>query len=253
MKRLIIRADDFGISEAVTLGCLSAVRYGIVTSMGMIVNMEHSRMAAELVREEPGLCLGLHLNFIVGRPCARPKEVKGMLAEDGSFISSCVRRRQVLNSEDPFDYEEILAETEAQIQRFYELNGRYPDYMDSHSVTTPSMERAVMKMAMEYGITKVPIRGNTNVPWKRLGLHPTQYEFYAANQPFSRYLEEDTMKLEEGELGLLVMHPGFLDQKIMDISSMTLERMKDHDFLVSWEVKQWLKNHQITLVSFQEV
>ena len=252
MKQLIIRADDLGLSEAVTLGCLSAIKYGIVTSAGMIVNMETSDSAAELVKEEKGLCLGLHFNIIVGKPCADKNHVKTMVDENGDFVSSQIRRSQINEGIDPFIYEEVFAEAQAQIKRFAELNGRLPDYMDSHSVITPSGFRALRDAAEESGIRYLPIRGNREVPWRRLGENPTQYEFYKKKLPYWRYLEEPAMRLEEGELGLIVMHPGFLDQKVMELSSLTLDRMRDHDFLVSGEVYQWIREHQITLVSFLE-
>lgn len=253
MRRLIVRADDLGISEAVTLGCLSAVRDGIVTSSGMIVNMEYSGEAARRVREYPQLCLGLHINLIVGKPCAPEGAVRGLLNDRGEFVSSKDRRQQVKEGVDLFIYEEVLAEVEAQIIRFKQLNGKPPEYMDCHSVTTPTVGRAIQDLAKKYGIEHVPICGNGCVAWKRLGKNPTQYEFYKRNLPLWKYLEEDSMQLLEGETGLLVMHPGFLDQKIMDISSMTFDRMKDHDFLVSPEVKQWIDSHGISLVSFREL
>ncbi|WP_367569303.1 ChbG/HpnK family deacetylase [Lacrimispora sp.] len=253
MKRLIIRADDLGISEAVTAGCLSAAEYGVVTCMGMIVNMEASPSAARLIKGYPDICLGLHLNLIVGTPCAEGKELKGLTDENGRFICSRIRREQVAAGEDPFIYEEVYEEAEAQVKRFMELNGKLPEYMDSHSVSTPVMTRAVLKVAEKYGIRYVPISGNQNVCWKRVGNRPVQYEFYKTGLPFSKYLDEDTMQIEDGEIGLFVLHPGFLDQKILDISGMTFERLKDHEFLVDSEVKRRLEELGIKPISFRDL
>lgn len=253
MKRLIIRADDLGISEAVTAGCLSAAEYGIVTCMGMIVNMEASPRSAQLIKNYPDICLGLHLNLIVGTPCAEGERLKGLTDEDGKFICSRIRRKQVAAGEDPFIYEEVYEEAEAQIKRFLELNQRLPEYMDSHSVSTPVMIRAVLRAAEKYGIRYVPISGNGNVCWKRVGNHPVQYEFYKTGRPLSQYLDEPTMEIGDGEIGLFVLHPGFLDQKILDISSMTFDRLKDHQFLVDPEVKRRLEELRIERVSFRDL
>ena len=39
--KLIMRADDLGFSEAVNLGIYKAVKEGVITSVGMMTNMEH--------------------------------------------------------------------------------------------------------------------------------------------------------------------------------------------------------------------
>ncbi len=50
MKKLVVRADDIGYSEGVTLGIISSYKNGIVTSAGIMVNMPFSRQAIEMVK-----------------------------------------------------------------------------------------------------------------------------------------------------------------------------------------------------------
>ena len=43
MKKIIFRADDLGYSEGVNLGIAKTVKKGLVRTVGLIVNLEHSK------------------------------------------------------------------------------------------------------------------------------------------------------------------------------------------------------------------
>ena len=253
MKRLIVRADDIGLSEAVTLGILSAYRNGIVTSTGMIVNMPFAEETAQLLKEENRLCLGLHINLIVGRPCADPNRVRKLLDADGKFISSRVRREQVKSGINDFKSDEVEAEIDAQIKRFFELNGKLPEYIDSHSVSTDTTDQVIFRMAEKYGIRQVAIRNNHKAIWKRVETRESHYDFFKEGKPFYQFFDDKYIDLQEGETGLLVVHPGFLDQEILEVSSMTIDRTRDHDMLVDPRVREWLKKKEIKLISFRDL
>lgn len=51
MKKLLIRADDIGYSEAVTAGILSALESGLVKSAGLMVNMPFTEKSVELIKD----------------------------------------------------------------------------------------------------------------------------------------------------------------------------------------------------------
>lgn len=40
--KLIMRADDLGISEGVNCGIYKAIKDGVITSVGLMPNMEHA-------------------------------------------------------------------------------------------------------------------------------------------------------------------------------------------------------------------
>jgi len=100
MRRLIVNADDFGLSRGVNEGIVEAHARGIVTSASLMVNRAAANQAAELAREHPGLSVGLHFE------------------ETGSS-----------DLDDP-----AYAEREftAQLERFRELVGAEPTHVDSH-------------------------------------------------------------------------------------------------------------------------
>ena len=81
MKKLVVRADDIGYSEGVTLGIISSYKNGIVTSAGIMVNMPFSRQAIEMVKNDD-VCFGLHVNLVIGEPCCKEHiKIKNLLDE----------------------------------------------------------------------------------------------------------------------------------------------------------------------------
>ena len=63
MKKLIVTADDFGLTERVNEAIVLAYRNGIVTSASLMVNGQAFDSAVHLARRNPGLDIGLHLNL----------------------------------------------------------------------------------------------------------------------------------------------------------------------------------------------
>lgn len=62
-KRLIVTADDFGLTEGVNQAIIRAHREGIVTSASLMINGGAAESAVELARHNPTLDIGLHLNL----------------------------------------------------------------------------------------------------------------------------------------------------------------------------------------------
>src|SRR5689334_23604636 len=62
-KRLIVTADDFGLTEGVNRAILHAHKEGIVTSASLMVNGPAVDSAVAMARANPTLDIGLHLNL----------------------------------------------------------------------------------------------------------------------------------------------------------------------------------------------
>ena len=67
MKRLIVNADDFGLSPEVNAGILRAHRDGILRSASLMVAEPARARRAELARDNPALDVGLHAVVCRGR------------------------------------------------------------------------------------------------------------------------------------------------------------------------------------------
>jgi len=112
MKRLIVNADDFGLSAGVNAGIVQAHRHGIVTSASLMVRQPAAEEAAALARRLPRLGVGLHIDLWES------------VFRDGEWV-----RRYSWADDEPAAVEREL---QAQLARFRELMGRAPDHLDTH-------------------------------------------------------------------------------------------------------------------------
>ena len=146
--KLIMRADDLGFSEAVNLGIYKAVKDGVITSVGIMTNMEQAYAGYELLKDFD-IALGQHTNICAGRPLTDPKLIPSLVQENGEFCSSReIRNRQV----DTVVVEEAEREIEAQYLRFKEMTGRDPDYFECHAVISQNFFTALKNVAKKYGL-----------------------------------------------------------------------------------------------------
>jgi predicted glycoside hydrolase/deacetylase ChbG (UPF0249 family) len=68
-RRLVVNADDFGLSAGVNRGILEAQAGGVVSSVSVLVNAPGWTDAARRLRDVgPGLGVGLHFNLTTGTP-----------------------------------------------------------------------------------------------------------------------------------------------------------------------------------------
>ena len=96
--KLIVNADDFGLTDGVTYGILDAMKNGIVTSTTMMVNTPGTVKAATIARENPELAVGLHSNISLGCPLTDGAS----LTENGMFL-----KPSVIGSDERYDEEEL--------------------------------------------------------------------------------------------------------------------------------------------------
>src|SRR5260370_29921456 len=83
-RRLIVNADDYGLSPGLNAGVLAAHRDGLVTSATTMINMPWA--VEGIAAAPPALALGLHLNLTTGAPSAAPARVASLLGADGDFL-----------------------------------------------------------------------------------------------------------------------------------------------------------------------
>lgn len=122
MRRLIVNADDFGMTPGVSAGILAAHRHGIVTSTTVLVTAD---LDGELLAEasDHPLGLGLHVNLTLGTPLTRGRSLVGA---DGHFVRDA--RRVAARA----DVRDVEREVEAQIEKFLALVRRPPTHLDTH-------------------------------------------------------------------------------------------------------------------------
>lgn len=247
MKQLIVRADDLGYSEAISLGILAAHRDGIVTCTSVMVNMPYAKKALELATQYPNLSLGLHVNVTNEYALANHNEIPELIDKNGKFIASDIRRQQISRGETLFSSEQAYIEAVAQLERFKELTGKLPDYIDLHVLEEKPLIEAICRVQKEYGIRGCPyaddhlIAANTHCM--------DQYNFYqGAKKEFVEYFEE--YFVFDDPVSLIVCHPGYLDYYACNTTSLLKERIFDYGLVTDKKVKEWLIDNKVELVNF---
>ena len=89
-RRLIVNADDFGLSPSVNEAVIRAHREGILTSASLMVNEAGFDEAVKLAKENPRLGVGLHLTLLMGHAALPPEKIPGLVNARGEFSSSPV-------------------------------------------------------------------------------------------------------------------------------------------------------------------
>ena len=112
-KRLIVNADDFGLSAGVNRGIIRAHEEGIVTSASLMVRYPAAAEAAEYARRRPALSVGLHLDL-------------------GEWVYRGGGWAAAYEVVPPSDAAEVAAEVAYQLRNFGRLVGREPTHLDSH-------------------------------------------------------------------------------------------------------------------------
>lgn len=168
--KLIVNADDFGLSQAVNRGVIAAHRDGIVTSASIMVNGPAFEHALELARAHPALDVGVHLTLTELAPVAPPETVPSLLGSDARFAPHAIAfaRRYARGA---IRLEEVRTELEAQLARA-RAHGLQARHIDSHQHVhvLPGIARIVADLAHAHGIRLV------RYPFER----PARFMFGAA-------------------------------------------------------------------------
>ncbi|MDD6511957.1 ChbG/HpnK family deacetylase [Sharpea azabuensis] len=246
--KVIFRADDLGFSEAVNLGIRKAVVDGAITTVGMMPNMDLAKSGYELL-VDTGVEIGMHTNMCLGKPLTPVDKIRSLVDENGMFVSSSVIRKR---DKDEIVLEEAEMETEAQLSRFIEITGKKPAYLEGHAIMSKNFFQALKNVARKYDLF---YSDPVDPEWQKEN-HMSCAKFYHLDErnlydPYA-YVFKDEAGIKEKECSILVFHPGFIDQYLLDHSSYTLIRPMETAFLCSEELKLWMKENHVEAINFKQ-
>ncbi len=152
MKKLIVNADDFGLTEGVNRAILDGHKRGIITNASLLANGGAFDAAVVASRDVEALGVGVHLNLTDGPPIADPSLVSSLLCSGGVFTGSpfAVARR-VMRREMKLD--EVEREWRSQIEKIVSAGIRI-SHLDGHKHIhlLPPLFDAAIKLAREFKI-----------------------------------------------------------------------------------------------------
>lgn len=225
MIKLIVNADDFGLSRGVNYGILDSYLYGIVNSTTMMMNMVGTEHAIQLAKNNPELRVGIHLVLTGGKPLT--ENVPSLVGEDGYFKSL-----SQLNNGKDISLVELEKEWTAQIERFIS-SGLRPTHFDSHHHvhTLKELQPVVQKLSETYGL---PVRRNGGkaiegaASFSDLSL----IDFYGEGVTES-YFTNLSARIEDGLTVEIMCHPAYLDHVLLNGSSYNVKRLIELEILTT--------------------
>ena len=287
MRRLIINADDFGLTSGVNRAIAVAHTSGIVTSTTLMANGRAFASALETARAVPRLSVGCHVVLVDGKPILAAGEVPSLLVDDSQFpatfggIAKLVLRKKLRP-------EQITCEVTAQIKRIQSV-GISVSHLDSHKHVhmLPLVGAAIIHAAKACGVRAIR---NPFVPVKpmvfaHLVRRPRLWTRYTETKILRRYHDEFRQRVEDagmvttdGSFGVIstgaldaelfraivgsipdgtwefVCHPGYIDEELETIRTRLREsREKELAVLTSDDARQIISRNGIELISYSDL
>lgn len=270
-RRLIVNADDFGFTPAVTAGILEAHDAGAVTSTSMMVRCPGWDDGVRRARATPTLGVGLHLNLLVGVPLAAVPSLTD--ARSGRYVTLATMVRRALLGR--IDAGEVTAECEAQLAALADA-GIPCTHIDSHRHVhaLPVIRRAVAAVACRRGLPlRRPVeshfraaggltsqihRGLIGVAWRVAGIgapatRAADHFIGVSMQGADRFAERLASAIDglSGGTTELMVHPGRVDDALVAIDGYTWQRERELAALVSPLLRERLRRDDVTLIGFR--
>jgi hopanoid biosynthesis associated protein HpnK len=153
--RLIIHADDFGLSEQINNGIRHAYLDGILTATSIMATGSAFEHGIDICRSTPDLDLGVHLTLVEEKPLLNGYTISSLVDNSGKFYKNAkVFVRRYLSGK--IRLAELRRELDAQIRRVLDC-GVSVSHLDSHQHLhlLPGIWRIVIELAKKYTIPYV--------------------------------------------------------------------------------------------------
>ena len=155
MKRLIVTADDFGLTLSVNEAVEEGHRRGILTAASLMVAGEAAADAVARAKRLPTLGVGLHLVLVDGVPVLPPEQIPDLVGSDGRF-SPNVFAQGVRIFCLPAARRQLAAEIRAQLASF-RATGLTLDHVNAHHHfhLHPTIQQTLLRLAPEFDVRAV--------------------------------------------------------------------------------------------------
>jgi hopanoid biosynthesis associated protein HpnK len=224
VRRLIVNADDFGLTAGVNRAILEAHIHGIVTSSTLMANGPAFEDAVRLAKQAPRLSVGCHAVLIDGEPVLDAVRLSTLTSKHSgkAQFNDGLKSFAVRALTGRLDPLEIEAETTAQIQKIQSASV-IVSHMDSHKHTHlfPAVLRPLLRAALACGVHAVrnPFGPRKPLTSGELLARPNLWTRYAEVRilrslagKFRDAVRRHGMATPDGTLGIVVT--GALDEKL---------------------------------------
>lgn len=218
--KLIINADDFGISAVVNKAIVYCFDNGVINSTSLMANTPGFWEAVELAKEKQLTdCIGVHINFTEGKPLSNFNHPL-YLNEDGSWNKNSFSPRKIWLSKQI--QQDFLTEIIAQFNKVKHA-GISPSHINSHHHihTFPSLFFLFLKVSNVFGcklriaqtyknknLVKSGYRGYINSVLKKRHLNFSDY--FETIETYNQKVQ----KIKKGIVEIMV-HPSYNNDGVL--------------------------------------
>ena len=149
--------------------------------------------------------------------------------------------------------EEVVMEVEAQYLRLVELSGKKPFMIEAHAVPSNNFNKALAIVAEKYGVKYMgfePGRG------PKIGNTVFKFSMDSGNadyNPFESMKKAMNQEFAEDEAMLMVLHPGYVDEYVLNTSYITTQRALEVAFAINPETKKWCEENNVKLLTYADL
>ena len=273
-RRIWLCADDYGLAEGVNRAIRDLISHGRLNATSVMVvgpAIGRAEVAAlqDLAANSPRCAIGLHATLTAP---FRPLTMHFRPTDGGLFLPfPQLLRAGLLRRLDP---EMIEYELLAQLAAFKEVFGRPPDFVDGHQHAQlfPQVRDAFLAavkeaapgawvrqggrlqpLARRLGSPKALVLDVLSARFRRrataagIPFNPAfagAYDFSKAPD-FAALMGEFLEGLPDG--GLVMCHPGFVDETLESLDPLTSQREAEHAYLASDRFPTLLAANKVTL------
>ncbi|MGE5724720.1 MAG: ChbG/HpnK family deacetylase [Acidobacteriota bacterium] len=290
MRRLIINADDFGLTSGVNRAIVEAHQRGIVTAATLMANGRAFDQAAELARTVPHLSVGCHVVLVDGEPLLPAQQVPTLLASGGQqqrfrnsigdLAAAALRGR--------IDPAQVEAEAIAQMRKLQSA-GLTLSHFDTHKHAHmfPAILRPLLRAARACGVRALrnPFAPVKPLAFAHLLRRPRLWKRYSEVTAlrrlldnFRRAVQQEQMLTTDGTFGIVatgaldarlfeaivgcipegtwefVCHPGYNDAELDSVRTrLRQSRVQELQVLTSEAAREALQRHGVELISWKQL
>lgn len=259
--RLIVRGDDMGSSQSSNLASIDSYKNGIETSIEVMVVAPWFPEAARLLRENPGVDVGLHLTItsewdnIKWRPLTN---CPSLTDHNGYFLpmmGSNPNYPGLAITENKWKVEEIEQEFRAQIEMALK-NIPHVSHLSGHMGSSGFDEKVAeltRKLATEYNLADISTNPKGDYGILGVGYDGPSKTGTEKEASFMKMLNN----LEAGKTYVFVDHPAFDNIEMKAVhhigyDEVAADRQGVTDLFKSGKVKTLISEKNISLISYND-
>ena len=151
--RLIINADDFGLTPGINRAVGELHSAGVLTSATLMAKGGAFEDAVSVAHAHPGLGVGCHVVLTDGVPVSAPKTIPSLLGSNGKSFRPSLLDFLLALLRGGINENEVFREALAQVQKLHRA-GINVTHLDTHKHTHlfPSITRPLLQVAEACGV-----------------------------------------------------------------------------------------------------